>query len=80
MAFTSLSNTLWQAEATQLGQLVVEACDVEADLRGLDVLPLVSPPPASPDGRPAAPAGPHQRLRLTVRSNIASAVATYILA
>lgn len=46
--------------------MVVEACDVEADLRGLDVLPLVSPPAAAPDGRPAAPAAPHQRLRLAV--------------
>lgn len=55
-----------QAHATQLGKVVVEACDVEADLRGLDVLPLVSPPAAAPDGRPAAPAAPHQRLRLAV--------------
>lgn len=57
-----------QAHATELGKVVVEACDVEADLRGLDVLPLVSPPAAAPDGRPATPAAPHQRLRLAVRA------------
>lgn len=48
--------------------MVVEACDVEADLRGLDVLPLVSPPAAAPDARTATPAAPHQRLRLAVRA------------
>ena len=57
--------------------MVVEACDVEADLRGLDVLPLVSPPAAAPDARTATPAAPHQRLRLAVRA--ATTIQTFIL-
>lgn len=56
-----------QAEATALAALQLEGCDLDVNLRALDVLPLVAP-------ERGAPAGP-QRLKLNGRAKFSGRLA-----
>ena len=58
-----------QEEATRLGAAVIEGCEIDCDLKGIDVLPLLSTT-APGDSR----LGPQQRLKLNGSARFAGRV------
>ena len=61
-------HAMWQAEATALAQPALGGADIDADFKGLDVLPLVSPAGGPLEQRGAPSSQAQQRLRLNGRT------------